>query len=124
MKFHPKQPAILLELKNHRGVLLEAPPGAQLEVNDLLILHPPTLSPNAKVKPVNQYNQPPGIISDGMPIEGYRSMFEMYTCRVCSKTYDGRNARSVARRHLQDKHGVKLALQKRRTRWDLGRSPR
>lgn len=64
---------------------------------------------------MNQYSQAP------CP-EGYKSAFEMYTCRVCAKTYDGKNARSVARRHLQDKHNVPLALQERRTRWDGGES--
>ncbi|KAK1925278.1 hypothetical protein DB88DRAFT_429619, partial [Papiliotrema laurentii] len=89
-------------------------PGAILEVNDLLILQPPSLSPVADGPhaPRNQY-------TGAAPCpEGYKSMYEMYTCRVCSKTYDGKNARSVARRHLQDKHGVPLAMQKRRTRWD------
>jgi len=103
----------MLPLRNHRGYLLPAPPDAQLEVNDLLILHPPALSPGKAQVPISQYNPAP-------VVEGYRSMYEMYTCRVCSKTYDGKNARSVARRHLQDKHGVPLAVQKRRTRWDIG----
>ena len=100
-------------LKNSRGPLLPAPEGSSLEVNDLLILHPPSLSPSRASEPVNQYSEAPAP-------EGYQSRFEMYTCRVCSKTYDGKNARSVARRHLQDKHGVPLAMQQRRTRWDQG----
>ncbi|WVR06158.1 hypothetical protein IAU60_003188 [Kwoniella sp. DSM 27419] len=92
----PKQPPVQLKGVAKNG-LLPAPPGAILDVNDLLILHPP---------------------SDAQTIN-HTSQFEMYTCRVCSKTYDGKNARSVARRHLQDKHGVPLAVQKRRSRWDL-----
>ncbi|RXK38200.1 hypothetical protein M231_04484 [Tremella mesenterica] len=48
----------------------------------------------------------------------WKSQYEMYTCRLCAKTYDGRNARSVARRHLQDKHGLPLSMQGRRSRWD------
>ncbi|WVO17282.1 hypothetical protein L204_104974 [Cryptococcus depauperatus] len=44
------------------------------------------------------------------------------TCRLCGKTYDGKNGRSVARRHLQDKHGIPLSVQSRRSRWDWVRS--
>jgi hypothetical protein len=111
-----KKSSTMLPLRNHRGYLLPAPPNATLEVNDLLLLHPPALSPGKTQPPMSQYNPAP------VAAEGYRSMFEMYTCRVCSKTYDGKNARSVARRHLQDKHGVPLAMQARRTRWDAGES--
>ncbi|OCF31266.1 hypothetical protein I316_07052 [Kwoniella heveanensis BCC8398] len=92
----PYQPPIQLKGLNKSG-LLPAPPGSILDVNDLLILHPPARE------------------THGL---GHTSQYEMYTCRVCSKTYDGKNARSVARRHLQDKHGVPLAVQKRRSRWD------
>ncbi|WVQ96767.1 hypothetical protein IAU59_003874 [Kwoniella sp. CBS 9459] len=92
----PYQPPIQLKGMNKSG-LLPAPPGSILDVNDLLILHPPARE------------------THGL---GHTSQYEMYTCRVCSKTYDGKNARSVARRHLQDKHGVPLAVQKRRSRWD------
>lgn len=38
----------------------------------------------------------------------------------CGKSYRGKNARSVWRRHLQDKHGIPLKEQPRRTRWDRG----
>ncbi|KAK4685052.1 hypothetical protein P7C73_g5108, partial [Tremellales sp. Uapishka_1] len=80
-----------IRIKNCKGSLLPVAPGAILEVNDLLILHPPGTN---------------------------GSTFEMYTCRICAKTYDGKNARSVARRHLADRHGIPLAVQKRRSRWD------
>ncbi|KAK4698804.1 hypothetical protein P7C70_g7465, partial [Phenoliferia sp. Uapishka_3] len=36
----------------------------------------------------------------------------------CEKVYKGKHARSIWRRHLQDKHGIPLAQQPRRTRWD------
>ncbi|WVQ85931.1 hypothetical protein IAT38_008099 [Cryptococcus sp. DSM 104549] len=77
--------------------LLPCPVGGAwtTDVNDLLILHPP------------REEDPPG--------------WSLYTCRVCGKTYDGKNSRSVARRHLQDKHGVPLAVQSRRSRWDIER---
>ncbi|WVQ65989.1 uncharacterized protein L199_004167 [Kwoniella botswanensis] len=93
----PYQPPIQLKGLSKNG-LLPAPPGCILDVNDLLILHPPEKH------------------TEGL--HGHTSQYEMYTCRVCSKTYDGKNARSVARRHLQDKHGVPLSVQKRRSRWD------
>ncbi|WWD04656.1 hypothetical protein V865_002727 [Kwoniella europaea PYCC6329] len=93
----PYQPPIQLKGLSKNG-LLPAPPGCILDVNDLLILHPPEKH------------------TEGL--QGHTSQYEMYTCRVCSKTYDGKNARSVARRHLQDKHGVPLSVQKRRSRWD------
>ncbi|OWZ32115.1 hypothetical protein C347_02806 [Cryptococcus neoformans AD2-60a] len=94
---NPSQPPIQLKGARKTG-LLPAPAGSILEVNDLLILHPP------------EKNRP--------GFGGHNSQWEMYTCRVCSKTYDGKNARSVARRHLQDKHGVPLSVQARRSRWD------
>ena len=106
--------ALPFPLRNARETLLPAPPGARLEVNDLLILHPPSLGPHAiPSAPQNQYNHAPAL-------GGYQSMYEMYTCRACHKTFDGKNARSVVRRHLQDKHGFPLSMQKRRTRWDGG----
>lgn len=40
----------------------------------------------------------------------------------CEKVYKGKHARSIWRRHLQDKHGIPLAQQPRRTRWDNGQS--
>ncbi|WVQ72911.1 hypothetical protein IAR50_002473 [Cryptococcus sp. DSM 104548] len=95
---NPSQPPI--QLKNARkSGLLSAPPGSVLEVNQLLILRPPQANAHQS-------------------FDGHISKWEMYTCRVCSKTYDGKNARSVARRHLQDKHGVPLSVQARRSRWD------
>ncbi|TYJ51595.1 hypothetical protein B9479_007832 [Cryptococcus floricola] len=95
---NPTQPPIQLKGARRSG-LLPAPAGCKLEVNQLLILRPPQASA-------------------GQSFDGQTSKWEMYTCRVCSKTYDGKNARSVARRHLQDKHGVPLSLQARRSRWD------
>ncbi|WRT67593.1 uncharacterized protein IL334_004565 [Kwoniella shivajii] len=93
----PSQPPIQLRGMSKNG-LLPAPEGCILDVNDLLILHPSK--------------------KEHQGLKGHTSQYEMYTCRVCSKTYDGKNARSVARRHLQDKHGVPLSVQKRRSRWD------
>jgi hypothetical protein len=131
-------------LLNQRGELLPVPKGAILEVQNLLLLHPPSTA-TAK-QPLNQYTKKKvlkkvdhvkadigagcdtGAVRDGKDnndeggIFGHKSRFEMYTCRVCAKTYDGKNARSVARRHLQDKHGVPLSLQGRRSRWDDGKS--
>ncbi|TYJ55271.1 hypothetical protein B9479_004101 [Cryptococcus floricola] len=70
-------------------------PGWSIDVNDLLILHPD------KIKGQKGYTE-----------------WKLITCRACGKTYDGKNGRSVARRHLQDKHGMPLAAQSRRSRWD------
>lgn len=44
--------------------------------------------------------------------------YDSYSCRACQKTYTGKNARSIARRHLQDKHNIPLSMQSRRNRWD------
>jgi hypothetical protein len=124
----PSHSQLVFPLRGQRGPLLPVPPGAILEVQALLLLHPPSQTdspPNAKSKtqaPINQYNKGTCGNGDKEGGEGYKSKFEMYTCRVCAKTYDGRNARSVARRHLQDKHGVPLKLQGRRSRWDDGES--
>ncbi|PWN27056.1 hypothetical protein BDZ90DRAFT_260729 [Jaminaea rosea] len=41
-----------------------------------------------------------------------------FSCPHCDKTYKGKHARSIWRRHLQDKHGIPLSVQPRRTRWD------
>ncbi|KAK4052531.1 hypothetical protein OIO90_004298 [Microbotryomycetes sp. JL221] len=41
-----------------------------------------------------------------------------FRCAHCDKVYQGKHARSIWRRHLQDKHGIPLSQQPRRTRWD------
>jgi len=45
-----------------------------------------------------------------------------FKCPNCDKIYKGKHARSIWRRHLQDKHGIPLSQQPRRTRWDNGES--
>lgn len=42
----------------------------------------------------------------------------IYDCEYCDKTYQGKHARSIWRRHLSDKHKIPLSTQPRRTRWD------
>ena len=42
----------------------------------------------------------------------------VFVCPHCQKRYVGRHARSIWRRHLQDKHSIPLSVQPRRTRWD------
>ncbi|EJT97300.1 hypothetical protein DACRYDRAFT_102419 [Dacryopinax primogenitus] len=42
-----------------------------------------------------------------------------YDCPWCDKTYTGANARSVWRRHAQEKHNLPTLLRKR-SRWDTG----
>lgn len=44
----------------------------------------------------------------------------VFPCQFCDKKYQGKHARSIWRRHLQDKHGIPLSQQPRRTRWDNG----
>ena len=51
-----------------------------------------------------------------MPYEGKDP--EVFQCPHCDKSYNGKHARSIWRRHLQDKHSIPLSLQPRRTRWD------
>ncbi|PWN87652.1 hypothetical protein FA10DRAFT_303769 [Acaromyces ingoldii] len=41
-----------------------------------------------------------------------------FQCPYCEKRYTGKHARSIWRRHLQDKHAIPLSQQPRRTRWD------
>ncbi|GAA5978978.1 hypothetical protein JCM11641_000114 [Rhodosporidiobolus odoratus] len=41
-----------------------------------------------------------------------------FKCPNCDKVYRGKHARSIWRRHLQDKHGIPLSAQPKRTRWD------
>ena len=43
-----------------------------------------------------------------------------FPCPFCNKQYTGKHARSIWRRHLQDKHQIPLAAQPRKTRWDNG----
>ncbi|GAA6057839.1 hypothetical protein JCM3770_000606 [Rhodotorula araucariae] len=45
-----------------------------------------------------------------------------FKCPQCDKVYRGKHARSIWRRHLQDKHGIPLSQQPRRTRWDTDAS--
>ena len=130
----PSRPPITL--RGVRRPVLPPPPGAVLEIAGLLILHPPSLDKDARREPINQYTgthyssetagpsataAAGGPMGPGGPTE-WKSQYEMYTCRLCMKTYDGKNARSVARRHLQDKHGLPLSMQGRRSRWDQGES--
>lgn len=42
----------------------------------------------------------------------------VFACPYCDKRYNGKHARSIWRRHLQDKHAIPLSQQPRRTRWD------
>lgn len=42
----------------------------------------------------------------------------IFACPYCDKQYSGKHARSIWRRHLQDKHAIPLSQQPRRTRWD------
>ncbi|CAD6985473.1 unnamed protein product [Tilletia controversa] len=42
----------------------------------------------------------------------------VFPCPFCDKSYEGKHARSIWRRHLQDKHAIPLSAQPRRTRWD------
>lgn len=42
----------------------------------------------------------------------------IFVCPHCEKRYTGKHARSIWRRHLQDKHAIPLSVQPRRTRWD------
>lgn len=42
----------------------------------------------------------------------------LFVCPHCEKRYVGKHARSIWRRHLQDKHNIPLSVQPRRTRWD------
>ena len=42
----------------------------------------------------------------------------IFVCPHCDKRYTGKHARSIWRRHLQDKHAIPLSVQPRRTRWD------
>lgn len=39
-------------------------------------------------------------------------------CEHCEKSYSGKHGRSILRRHYQEKHGIPLTAQPRRTRWD------
>lgn len=43
---------------------------------------------------------------------------ETIQCPHCPKSYSGKHARSIWRRHLQCKHEIPLSIQPRRTRWD------
>ncbi|GAA93621.1 uncharacterized protein L969DRAFT_43494 [Mixia osmundae IAM 14324] len=42
----------------------------------------------------------------------------VFICSYCGKEYNGKHARSIWRRHLNDKHKIPLSQQPRKTRWD------
>lgn len=109
MPFRPDPDRPPIQLRDYRPQLLPAPPGAELDIASLLIcIYDGRAVPGA--------DMPTGSASGAGG--------ETYTCRACAKSYGGNNARSVARRHLQDKHGFPLALQPRRSRWDSGKLAR
>lgn len=73
---------------------------------------PNTLDPNAPGYLAPDYTLNPAGPASSADID--------FKCPHCDKTYRGKHARSIWRRHLQDKHGIPLAAQPRRTRWDNG----
>lgn len=120
-------PYVRTHLKNITNILplIQAPEGCELQVCNLLILIPPEISGLPRILSIGREwidtlggDECEDTLMRIQPVE--LSTFEQYTCRLCRKTYNGKNARSVARRHLQDRHGVPLSLQQRRSRWDRG----
>jgi hypothetical protein len=65
--------------------------------------------------PFQDYNNP-------SPIADPETGQPVFCCPHCQKAYTGKHARSIWRRHLQDKHHIPLSAQPRRTRWDSGTS--
>ncbi|CAG8552562.1 17324_t:CDS:2, partial [Dentiscutata erythropus] len=47
--------------------------------------------------------------------ENSASEYKKFSCEECGKIYQGKNARSILRRHLKDKHEIELP---RASRWD------
>ena len=102
---------------------------------------PPTPShrpPNALMDPIHfvptpaaprrrRPSTPPSLLAPDYPINPAgpaSSASTDFKCHKCDKVYKGKHARSIWRRHLQDKHGIPLASQPRRTRWDNGECAR
>ncbi|KAG9305884.1 hypothetical protein G9A89_016536 [Geosiphon pyriformis] len=47
--------------------------------------------------------------------ENSESNSKLFLCNYCDKTYQGKNSRSILRRHVKEKHAIELP---RGTRWD------
>ena len=76
-----------------------------------------------QAEPVEEVPLPEGMTKDDLIPKVYydeETGDQIYPCPQCPKKYSGKHARSIWRRHLQDKHNIPLAQQPRRTRWDNG----
>jgi hypothetical protein len=68
----------------------------------------------------NMRSAPPLATSKNSNKENDDDGYPVHQCPKCEKQYRGKHARSIWRRHLQDKHGIPLSMQVRRSRWDAG----
>ncbi|GAA5994632.1 uncharacterized protein JCM10292_002181 [Rhodotorula paludigena] len=75
----------------------------------------PGSAAESDVKPDGAYLAPDYTLNPAGPASSADIDFK---CPHCDKIYRGKHARSIWRRHLQDKHGIPLSQQPRRTRWD------
>ncbi|GAA6061881.1 hypothetical protein JCM10212_000522 [Sporobolomyces blumeae] len=71
--------------------------------------------PQQQPPPPPVYLAPDYLLNPAGPASSTSTDFK---CPNCDKVYKGKHARSIWRRHLQDKHGIPLSQQPRRTRWD------
>lgn len=78
----------------------------------------PAINFNPHLTSEGVYLAPDYLLNPAGPASSSETDFK---CPNCDKVYKGKHARSIWRRHLQDKHGIPLAQQPRRTRWDNGK---
>ncbi|RIB02640.1 hypothetical protein C2G38_2227279 [Gigaspora rosea] len=81
---------------------------------------PPRLLPLSQVSPLRSLVEAPqqSIINQQRVNENKEnsvSEYKKFSCEECGKIYQGKNARSILRRHLKDKHEIELP---RASRWD------
>ncbi|CAG8513734.1 14106_t:CDS:2, partial [Racocetra fulgida] len=81
---------------------------------------PLRLLPLSQVSPLRSLTQTPqqSIINQQTVNENKENSsgeYKRFSCEECGKIYQGKNARSILRRHLKDKHEIELP---RASRWD------
>ncbi|CAG8800832.1 2298_t:CDS:2 [Gigaspora margarita] len=81
---------------------------------------PPRLLPLSQVSPLSSLVEAPQQTTINQQTvnenkENSVNEYKKFSCEECGKIYQGKNARSILRRHLKDKHEIELP---RASRWD------
>ncbi|CAG8604986.1 2120_t:CDS:2 [Ambispora gerdemannii] len=74
-----------------------------------------TLGEGKQEQTANSHSTPPAQTVKNDNNTNYNNGAKVFACTNCNRKYQGKNARSILRRHLKEKHGIEAP---RGTRWD------